>query len=124
MYGVVEKDEIINCKFSVMKENILKRFLRKTEDSGRFIVTSKVTGITYFVEPIDHGKPNALWGDVDPVTKKLTGNYGNQRRGAVEEKDSLITPENGFIKISTFKGSPLGEIDRRDRLYEQERSKK
>jgi ribosomal protein L10 len=120
----LEKDQIINCKFSVMKENILKRFLTKTEDSGRFIVISKITGITYFVEPIDNGKPAILWGDQDPVTKKLTGDYGSKRRGAVEAKDSLITPENGFVKISTFKGSPLGEIDRRDRLYEQERSKK
>ena len=103
-----------------MKENILKRFLTKTEDSGRFIVQSKITGITYYVEPIDNGKPAVLWGDVDPVSKKLTGDYGNKRRGAVEEKDSLITPENGFVKISTFKGSPLGGIDRRDKLYEEQ----
>ena len=107
-----------------MKESILRRFLHKTEDSGRFIVKSRITGITYFVEPIDNGKPAVLWGDLDPVTKKLTGDYGNKRRGAVDEKDSLITTENGFTKISTFKGSPLGEIDRRDKLYEQERTKK
>ena len=106
-----------------MKESILKRFLYKTEDSGRFVVKSKITGITYFVEPIDNGKPRVLWGDRDPVTKKFTGDYGNKRKGAVEEKDSLITPENGFVKISTFKGSPLGEIDRRDRLYEEKRLK-
>lgn len=107
-----------------MKENILKRFLTQTEDSGRFVVKSKITGITYFVEPIDNGKPGILWGDVDVVTKKMTGDYGNKRRGAVREEDSLITPENGFVKISTFKGSPLGEIDRRDRLYEEERANK
>ncbi len=102
-----------------MSNEIMKRFLHRTDVSGRFVVQSSVTGITYFVEPIDNGKPNHLWGDLDPVTKKLTGNYGNQRRGAVSLKESLITSENGFVNIDLFKGSPLAEIDRRDRLYEQ-----
>ncbi|MBC2843711.1 hypothetical protein [Winogradskyella flava] len=102
-----------------MRNDILKRFLFKTENSGRFIVKSQVTGIIYFVEPIDNGKPNKLWGDVDPVTKKLTGDYGNIRRGAVKEKDSLIISENGFKNIDVFKGSPLAEIDRRDALHQR-----
>jgi len=89
----------------------------ETDKTGRFVVSSKTTGITYFVEPIDNGKPNKLWGDVDPATNKLTGDYGNKTIGAVKEKDSLITKENGFKNILTFKGSPLGEIDRRDKMY-------
>lgn len=101
-----------------MKQKVLQRFFYRTEDSGRFVVTSKHTGITYFIEPIDSGKPALLWGDVDPATKKLTGDYGNARRGAVTKDESLITLENGFKNIAVFKGSPLGEIDRRDRLYE------
>ncbi|WP_420575079.1 hypothetical protein [Kordia sp.] len=101
-----------------MRQDVLQRFLYRTEDSGRFLVTSKRTGVTYFVEPIDSGKPTNLWGDFDPATNKLTGNYGNKRRGAVSAEDSLITEANGFRNISTFKGSPLGEIDRRDRLYQ------
>ncbi|MDH7913809.1 hypothetical protein [Winogradskyella sp. SYSU M77433] len=100
------------------RQELLKRFLTGTDKTGRFIVSSKITGITYFIEPIDNGKPHKLWGDVDPATKKLTGDYGNKSIGAVKEKDSLITKENGFINISTFKGSPLGEIDRRDKMYE------
>ena len=100
------------------RQELLKRFLTGTDKTGRFIVSSKITGITYFIEPIDNGKLDRLWGDVDPATKKLTGNYGNKSIGAVKEKDSLITTENGFINISTFKGSPLGEIDRRDKMYE------
>lgn len=100
------------------RQELLKRFLTATDKTGRFVVSSKITGITYFVEPIDSGKPNVLWGDVDPATQKLTGNYGNKSIGAVKEKDSLITKNNGFINISTFKGSPLGEIDRRDKMYE------
>ncbi|WP_422106843.1 hypothetical protein [Winogradskyella sp.] len=100
------------------RQELLKRFLTNTDKTGRFIVSSKITGITYFVEPIDHGKPNTLWGDYDPATQKFTGDYGNKSIGAVKEKDSLITEENGFINILTFKGSPLGEIDRRDKMYE------
>ncbi|WP_046742981.1 hypothetical protein [Kordia zhangzhouensis] len=100
-----------------MRHDVLQKFLYKTEDSGRFLVTSKRTGVTYFVEPIDSGKPTNLWGDLDPATKKLTGDYGNKRRGAVLAEESLITEENGFQNISIFKGSPLGEIDRRDQLY-------
>ena len=99
------------------RQELMKRFLTGTDKTGRFIVSSKITGITYFIEPIDNGKPNTLWGDVDPVTKKLTGDYGNKTTGAVKEQDSLITKKNGFVNILTFKGSPLGEIDRRDKMY-------
>ncbi|WP_299883264.1 hypothetical protein [uncultured Lacinutrix sp.] len=99
------------------RQELLKRFLTRTDRTGRFIVSSKITGITYFVEPIDNGKPDILWGDLDPATKKLTGDYGNKAIGAVKEKDSLITKDNGFVNILTFKGSPLGEIDRRDKIY-------
>ena len=106
-----------------MRQDVLQRFLYKTEDSGRFLVTSKITGVTYFVEPIDPGKPTILWGDMDPATKKMTGDYGNKRRGAVLAEQSLITTENGFQNIALVKGSPLGEIDRRDRLYEENRTK-
>lgn len=99
------------------RQELIKRFLTGTDKTGRFIVSSKITGITYFVEPIDNGKPDVLWGDLDPATKKLTGDYGNKAVGAVKEKESLITKENGCVNILTFKGSPLGEIDRRDKIY-------
>ena len=100
------------------RQELLKRFLAGTDKTGRFIVSSKVTGVNYFVEPIDNGKPKKLWDDVDPATNKLTGNYGNKSIGAVKPEDSLITEDNGFVNILTFKGSPLGEIDRRDKMYE------
>lgn len=103
-----------------MRNTFLQRFLCNTEESGRFIVSSKITGITYFVEPIDNGKPFTLWGDMDPVTNKLTGDYGNKRTGAVKEADSLITAENGFRNIKTFRGSPLGVIDMRDKAYQEQ----
>ncbi len=102
-----------------MRREVLQRFLQNTDNTGRFVVQSKITGITYYVEPIDSGKPDKLWGDVDPATKKLTGDYGNIRRGAVKPSESLITEENGFVNINTFKGSPLAEIDHRDKIYEK-----
>ncbi len=100
-----------------MRQQFLQQFLTRTDETGRFFVKSKATGIVYFVEPIDNGKPDILWGDLDPATKKLTGDYGNKRTGAVSQSESHITPENGLKNIATFKGSPLGEIDRREREY-------
>ena len=95
----------------------LKRFLIDRDKTGRFIVTSKESGKTYFVEPIYTGKPY-LWGDYDLASKQMTGDYGSKYPGAVTEADSLITKENGFDEITyVHQGSPLGEIDRRDRIY-------
>lgn len=39
-----------------MKPDILKRFLTNTDETGRFVMKSRITGITYFVEPIYNGK--------------------------------------------------------------------
>lgn len=101
-----------------MRPDILKRFLTNTDETGRFIMKSRITGITYFVEPIYNGKTLA-WGDVDPATKKLTGNYGSKYTGAVTKKESLITEENGFKNIGFFKGSPFGAIDVRDKEHQR-----
>lgn len=102
-----------------MDDNIKKRFLTNTDETGRFIVKSKATGRTYYVEPIgtDH---TSGWGDLDPATKKHTGNYGEKYAGCISEKESLITKENGFCNIEVLgEGvSPLSEIYRRDKLYE------
>jgi hypothetical protein len=95
------------------------RFLKDSDKTGRFIVKSKITGKKYFVEAI--GNTHAAdWGDLDPATKKMTGSYGERYEGCVTEKESLITEENGFDKITTLPAgvSPLSEIDRIDREYE------
>lgn len=52
-----------------------KRFLTNTDETGRFIVKSLVTGKKYYVEPIGNGHP-ADWGDINPATKKVEGDYG------------------------------------------------
>jgi len=45
-------------------------------DTGRYYIKSFKTGKVYCVEPIDDTPDRKNWGDIDPITKKLTGNYG------------------------------------------------
>ena len=97
------------------------RFLKDSDKTGRFIVKSKVTGKKYLVEVI--GNTHAAdWGDLDPATKKMAGSYGERYEGCIPEKDSIITEDNGFEKITTLPVgvSPFDEIERRDRTYEAE----
>lgn len=101
-------------------DDVKKRFLTNTDETGRFIVKSLTTGKTYYVEPIGNGHP-ADWGDINPATKKIEGDYGQKYTGCVSEKDSLITEENGFHLIETLGPgiSPISVIYQRDLLYEQ-----
>ena len=81
--------------------NIQTQFLTNTDHTGRFIVVSTRTGITYFIEPIGNVKTN--WGDVQSYgTGVVTGSYGQKYRGSVDKEDSLITDENGFENIKTL----------------------
>jgi hypothetical protein len=108
-----------------MNEEIRKRFLTDSDETGRFIVKSLKTGKTYFVEPLNPGvRPG--WGDLDPVTKKMTGNYGQKYTGSIKPEESLITEENGFDKIHTLGvgESPLDYINRIDDEYFEKMSKK
>lgn len=61
------------------------------------------------------------WGDINPATKKVEGDYGEKYKGSVSEKESMITPENGFVLIETLEPgvSPLSVIEERDKRYEQ-----
>ena len=88
-----------------------KRFLTNTDETGRFIVKSL---------PIGNGHP-ADWGDINPATKKVEGDYGQKYTGCVSEKESLITPENGFRLIETLEAgmSPLSVVYQRDLEYEK-----
>ena len=81
-------------------------------DSGRFYFT--IGARTFVVEPIDsHAGKQVLWGDVDVVSKKLTGKYGNKNCGSVHPDDSIITEENGFKNISILPSgtSPISFIE-------------
>lgn len=101
----------------MLKEGVREKFLLNTDDTGRFIVKSIRTGRTYFVEPL--GDPHRVWGDMDPATKKVTGDYGNKHKGSVSEHESLITDENGFVNIRLLEPglSPLAVIEETDNKY-------
>jgi hypothetical protein len=85
-----------------MNTDFTTKFLTNTDDTGRFIVVSQRTGRKYFVEPII-GAKTPEWGSVDPATGNLMHKKGDGKyRGGVSEKESLITKENGFTKITTL----------------------
>lgn len=101
-----------------MNEEFNKKFLTERDKTGRFIVKSLRTGRTYYVEPIDSNN-RSDWGDLDPVTKKMTGNYGTKYKGSIKPEESLITKENGFTKIHNIGvgESPLSYIEKIDNQY-------
>ncbi len=100
-----------------MDQQLRSAFLTNTDETGRFLVTSERTGKTYAVEPIGWVKTG--WGDLDSSYQKVSGNYGNKYTGAIEEKDSLITEENGFINIQMLPPgtSPMSAVESLDSKY-------
>ena len=94
-------------------EKIRKKFLINAEDTGRFIVKSLETGKSYYIEPLDNGE-RLDWGDINPATKKLEGDYGAKHKGSIKPSESLISEENGFESIVTLEPgvSPLDYIER------------
>lgn len=105
-----------------MNNDFTKKFLTGTDDTGRFIVNSKRTGRTYYVEPIDNRSKTdwTEWGSIDPATGKMMNKPGFRKyHGAIDEKQSMITPENGFKKITMLEPgmSPLAYINFLDDTY-------
>lgn len=100
-----------------MNEEMHRNFLTSTEHTGRHVVYSFRTGKRYYIEPIE--KDVVKWGDLNPATGKVEGNYGQKYRGGIDEKDSMITQENGFKNIAMLPPghSPMAEIERRDAEY-------
>ena len=97
----------------------LSKFLTNTDDTGRFIVTSKRTGKTYFVEAIET-EHTPKWGSIDPATGNLMHKKGDGKyRGGISPSETLITKENGFAKIHELERgtSPLLAIDAIDAQY-------
>lgn len=88
----------------------LNDFLKNSADTGRFLVTTK-SGRKFLVEPIGYTRTN--FGDINPATKQVEGDYGSKYRGSIDARDSVITKENGFKNIVMLgEGeSPLGYID-------------
>jgi hypothetical protein len=102
---------------TMMSPEFKKKFFEKTEDTGRHVVISFRTGKTYAIEPM--GKPHTNWGDLNPATGKVEGSYGEKYRGSIDEKDSLVTEENGFKNITILKPgmSPAAYIEEQDAQY-------
>ena len=101
-----------------MDKDFEKRFLINSDETGRFIVKSKKTGKTYFVEALDD-KEKIVWGDYNPTTKTFEiSNYGKYK-GSIKPEESMITKENGFDKIHMLGvgESPLDYIDKIDEEY-------
>ena len=95
---------------------VLENFLVNSEETGRQVVVSIRTGKKYYVEAIGNGRSD--WGDVDPATGKITGNYGGKYTGSITKEQSIITEDNGFKNIVTIdSGSPYGVIQELDSKY-------
>ena len=101
-----------------MNPELREKFLTNTDETGRFIVTSKRTGKTYAEEPLIGGE-RRIWGYVDPTSKRTSGSYGQKYTGAIKPTESLITEENGFENIRVLEPgtSPLFAIDSIDAKY-------
>ena len=82
-------------------------------NTGRFTIIDLKTGKRTVVEPIDDEPYHKEWGDINPSTKELEGEYGKKYKGSVKENESIITKENKFtdIKYSGKGVSPFGLKD-------------
>ena len=103
------------------KIKLLFRDLPPGSETGRHTVYSKILDRTFVIEPIADHKDNirSEWGDINPATKKLEGDYGDKHNGAVKESESIITKENGFNEITYLKvgESPYGYIERLEKEF-------
>jgi hypothetical protein len=68
-----------------------------SSENGRFYVIDHKTGRKFCIEPI--GDSHIKWGDINPATKKVEGNYGEKYPGSIHIDDSIITKENGYKNI-------------------------
>jgi hypothetical protein len=73
-----------------MEKTLKQRFFENRDETGRFMVYSFKTGIRYFVEPLLGGEKRKF-GDLNPATGKVEGNYGDKYIGAIHSSESLIT---------------------------------
>lgn len=87
-------------------------------ETGRFYIRSR-SGKLYVIEPIDNGKKDGDWGNQIPGSNKME-KVKAKFKGAVKERESIITEENGFQNIVTLEPgqSPLEYIERLERKDE------
>ena len=94
-----------------------QKFFEDTDHTGRHVCISFRTGRSYYVEPIEGKK--VKWGDHNPATGKLEGDYGSKYRGAVSKNESIVSKENGFDVVHTLEPgqSPMEYIEKLDAQY-------
>ena len=91
--------------------DVRKDFLVNRDETGKEIVFYPETGKKYYVEYIEPRNWRTSWGDVNPATKQVEGNYGDKFKGAIRAEESVITKENGFNEIVEGNGgSPYHTI--------------
>jgi hypothetical protein len=103
----------------MINSNFVREFLKDTDDTGRFVVTSLRTGKRYFVEVIETAH-TPKWGSIDPATGNLMHKKGDGKyRGGISPEESMITPENGFSNITMcgIGTSPHAYIEMLDAKY-------
>ena len=101
----------------MLTQEFKQKFFKDTDHTGRHVCVSFRTGRRYYIEAIE-GK-TVKWGDLNPATGKVEGNYGQKYRGAVSKNDSLITEDNGFDVVHTLEPgtSPANYIEKLDAEY-------
>lgn len=101
----------------MLTDDFRKKFFEDTDHTGRHMVVSLRTGKKYYIECI--GGSNTKWGDLNPATGKVEGNYGAKYRGSIDKKESMITNENGFDTIHELPAgtSPAEYIEKLDAQY-------
>ena len=101
----------------MLSQEFKQKFFKDTDHTGRHICISFRTGKRYYIEAIEGKK--VKWGDHNPATGKLEGNYGEKYRGAVSKNESIVTVENGFDKVHELEPgtSPACYIEMLDAEY-------
>ena len=79
-------------------------------------------GVKFKVEVIKPRNRGKGWGDVNPATGKVEGNYGSEI--GIDEKDSQITEANGYKNIVTLPAgvSPMAYIEMRQKQIADEKN--
>lgn len=104
----------------MISEEVKKNFLVDRDSTGREVVTFIETGKKYFIEYIEPRNHRITWGDINPATKQVEGNYGGKFKGAIKAEESLITKENGFEDIVEGAGSPYSTIEEMHNKWKKE----
>lgn len=100
--------------------DIKRNFLVNRDETGKEIVYYPETGKRYYVEYIEPRGWRTSWGDINPATKQVEGDYGHKYKGSIKAEESVITKENGFDNIVEGEGSPYHTIEQMHNKWKKE----